>query len=57
MMIIVRIISLPVKVTRASLEKYDNEKIVKLLKLEEASTEIFSLDEFGKLKYLRHLMR
>jgi hypothetical protein len=51
-------ISYTIKFTRASLEKYDNEKIVKLLKLEEASTEIFStLDEFGKLKYLRHLMR
>jgi hypothetical protein len=43
-------ISYTIKFTRASLEKYDNEKIVKL-KLEEASTEIFStLDEFGKLK-------
>ena len=32
------------------IEKYDSEKLIKLLKLEEASTEIFStLDEFGKL--------
>ncbi len=40
-----------IKFTRADLEKLDDEKLVKLLKLEEASTEIFStLDEFGKLK-------
>jgi DNA topoisomerase-2 len=40
-----------IKFTRADLEKYDDEKLVKLLKLEESSTEIFStLDEFGKLK-------
>jgi len=40
-----------IKFTRSDLEKYDDEKLVKLLKLEEASTEIFStLDEFGKLK-------
>jgi len=40
-----------IKFTRADLEKYDDEKLVKLLKLEESSTEIFStLDEWGKLK-------
>ena len=40
-----------IKFTRADLEKLDDEKLVKLLKLEESSTEIFStLDEFGKLK-------
>lgn len=40
-----------IKFQRADLEKYDNEKLTKLLKLEESSTEIFStLDEFGKLK-------
>jgi len=40
-----------IKFTRADLEKYDDEKLIKLLKLEESSTEIFStLDEFGKLK-------
>jgi DNA topoisomerase-2 len=40
-----------IKFTRSDLEKLDDEKLVKLLKLEESSTEIFStLDEFGKLK-------
>jgi len=40
-----------IKFTRADLEKLDDEKLIKLLKLEETSTEIFStLDEFGKLK-------
>ena len=40
-----------IKFTRADLEKYDDEKLIKFLKLEESSTEIFStLDEFGKLK-------
>lgn len=40
-----------IKFTRADLEKYDDEKLIKLLKLEEASTEIYStLDEYGKLK-------
>jgi hypothetical protein len=35
----------------SDLEKLDDDKLVKLLKLEESSTEIFStLDEFGKLK-------
>ena len=39
-----------IKFTRADLEKLDDDKLVKLLKLEESSTEIFStLDEFGKL--------
>jgi DNA topoisomerase-2 len=39
-----------IKFTRADLDKLDDEKLVKLLKLEESSTEIFStLDEFGKL--------
>ena len=40
-----------VKFTRVDLEKYDNDKLFKLLKLEEAQTEIYStLDENGKLK-------
>jgi DNA topoisomerase-2 len=40
-----------IKVTRLDLEKWDDEKLIKTLKLEEASTEIYStLDEFGKLK-------
>ncbi len=40
-----------IKFTRADLEKLDDDKLVKLLKLEETSTEIYStLDEFGKLK-------
>ena len=40
-----------IKFTRSDLEKLDDEKLIKLLKLEESSTEIFStLDEFGKLK-------
>ena len=40
-----------IKFTRSDLEKLDDEKLVKLLKLEESSTEIFStLDENGKLK-------
>ena len=40
-----------IKFTRADLEKLDDEKLVKLLKLEESSTEIYStLDELGKLK-------
>ena len=40
-----------IKFTRSDLEKLDEEKLIKLLKLEESSTEIFStLDEFGKLK-------
>ena len=40
-----------IKFNRSILEKLDDEKLIKLLKLEEASTEIFStLDEFGKLK-------
>ena len=39
-----------IKFTRSDLEKLDEEKLIKLLKLEESSTEIFStLDEFGKL--------
>jgi DNA topoisomerase-2 len=39
-----------IKFTRSYLEKLDEEKLIKLLKLEESSTEIFStLDEFGKL--------
>jgi len=39
-----------IKFTRSDLEKLDDEKLVKLLKLEESSTEIFStLDENGKL--------
>ena len=40
-----------IKFTRSDLESLDDEKIVKLLKLEEAETEAFStLDENGKLK-------
>lgn len=39
-----------IKFTRSDLEKLDDEKLVKLLKLEEAQTEIYStLDENGKL--------
>lgn len=39
------------KFARAELEKMDNDQLIKLLKLEETSTEIFStLDENGKLK-------
>jgi len=39
-----------IKFTRADLEKLDDEKLIKLLKLEESSTEIYStLDEKGKL--------
>jgi DNA topoisomerase-2 len=40
-----------IKFTRADLEKINDEKLIKMFKLEEASTEIFStLDENGKLK-------
>ncbi len=40
-----------IKFTRDSLATLDEEKLIKLLKLEESSTEIFTtLDEFGKLK-------
>ena len=40
-----------IKFTRADLEKHTDEKLMKMFKLEEASTEIFStLDEHGKLK-------
>jgi len=40
-----------IKFTRAELEKITDEKLIKIFKLEEYSTEIFStLDEFGKLK-------
>lgn len=40
-----------IKFTRADLDKLDDDKLVKLLKLEEASTEIYStLDETGKLR-------
>ena len=40
-----------IKFTRSDLEKLDDEKLIKLLKLEESSTEIYStLDETGKLK-------
>ena len=39
-----------IKFTRADLEKHNDEKLIKMFKLEEASTEIFStLDENGKL--------
>jgi DNA gyrase/topoisomerase IV subunit A len=40
-----------IKFTRSDLENLDDEKLIKLLKLEESSTEIYStLDEWGKLK-------
>ena len=40
-----------IKFTRADLEKLDDEKLIKLLKLEESETENFTtLDENGKLK-------
>ena len=40
-----------IKFTRADLEKLTDDKLIKMFKLEEASTEIFStLDENGKLK-------
>lgn len=40
-----------IKFTRADLEKLDDEKLIKLLKLEESETEnLTTLDEFGKLK-------
>ena len=40
-----------IKFTRVDLEKYDDDKLFKLLKLEESQTEIYStLDENGKLK-------
>lgn len=40
-----------IKFNRSALDKLNDEKIIKLLKLEESSTEIYStLDEFGKLK-------
>lgn len=40
-----------IRFTRESLSKYDTEKLIKLLRLEEYETEIFStLDEDGKLK-------
>lgn len=40
-----------IKFTRIDLENLDDEKLIKVLKLEETSTEIYStLDEFGKLK-------
>lgn len=40
-----------VKFTREDLAKYDEEKLIRLLKLEESNTEIFTtLDEEGKIK-------
>jgi len=40
-----------IKFTRESLAQYDEDKLIKLLKLEETETEIFTtLDENGKLK-------
>jgi DNA topoisomerase-2 len=45
-----------IKFTRSDLEKLDDEKLIKLLKLEETSTEIFStLDEGGKLKIFENI--
>ena len=44
-------INYTLKFTRSDLSELDDEKLIKLLKLEESSTEIFStLDERGKLK-------
>lgn len=44
------------KFTRVDLEKHDNDKLYKLLKLEEAQTEIYStLDEHGKLKIFENV--
>ena len=44
-------INYTIKFTRSNLASLDDEKLIKLLKLEESSTEIFStLDENGKLK-------
>lgn len=49
-------ISYTIKFNRSKLDNYDDDKIIKLLKLEESSTEIFStLDEFGKLKIFETL--
>lgn len=40
-----------IKFTRSDLEKLEDEKLIKLLKLEESETEnLTTLDEFGKLK-------
>jgi DNA topoisomerase-2 len=40
-----------IKFTRVDLEKLDDDRLIKFLKLEESSTEIYStLDEWGKLK-------
>jgi DNA topoisomerase-2 len=45
-----------IKFTRESLSKYDEEKLVKLLKLEEYETEIYStLDENGRLKIFENI--
>lgn len=45
-----------IKFTRTDLEKLDDDKLFKILKLEETSTEIFStLDEFGKLKIFENV--
>jgi DNA topoisomerase-2 len=45
-----------IKFTRSDLESLDDEKLVKLLKLEEAETEAFStLDENGKLKIFNNV--
>ena len=44
-------ISYTIKFVRNDLEKFDDDRLFKLLKLEESSTEIYStLDEYGKLK-------
>lgn len=44
-------IDITIKFNRVDLEKYDDEKIIKVLKLEETVTEIYTtLDENGKLK-------
>ena len=45
-----------IKFTRESLSKYDEEKLIKLLRLEEYETEIYStLDEDGKLKIFENI--
>lgn len=44
-------INYTIKFTRTDLEKLDDDKLIKLLKLEESETEnLTTLDEFGKLK-------
>jgi len=50
------VIDYTIKFTRDTLAKYDEDKLVKLLKLEEYETEIYStLDENGKLKIFEYV--